>query len=126
MSEVTLFLSIVFAIAILGTLILIARWGDRVFRNKELNKLVAIGRSISVKQAIDEYEAGIGLPVRNKSSLPGSWWFLRKADILEGRDFYSNVRESGCVVLFADQSDCRAFETLAKNAEVLLDPFDTQ
>jgi hypothetical protein len=117
-------IAVLLAFAILVGFVVLVRFSDRGRAKKELASLISNGRAISASRAIEEYEGGIGVLVKNASLLPGSWWFLRNTDYRDDCDLVTTMRQFGYVVVCNDSHEREAIEAYIGKVEVMLEPFD--
>jgi len=97
---------------------------DRLTSAIHLRRLKSQGRSISASEAIEEYENGRGVLVRNKSLLPGNWWLLRNKNRPNDYDLVTAMNEFGYVVVCKNAKERQAIEDFKGKVEEMLEPFD--
>ncbi len=76
---------------------------SKVVDTIRMRRLKLVNRCIDAEQAIEEFEAGRGALIRNRSSLPGEWWYLAKDKRPTNHDPMMTLRECGRVLVFKNK-----------------------
>lgn len=124
MFDTSMITSLLLAVLGLMVFVFVARSIDRWNAARTLRAISDDGRSIKASNAITLYESGFGMLFRNRSSLPGEWWLLRKEDQRVNYDLFTNLREFGFVVECESSEDRKLINSYLGKVEEVLEPFD--
>lgn len=86
--------------------------------------LVRLGRTIASTDALLSFENGSGAIVRNRSTLPGRWWFYKLADKKSEFDLWMTLRDHGYLVLTGSRKDIQTLHSLEGKIEEMIEPFE--
>jgi len=90
----------------------------------ETRRLLKAGRTIQAADALFSYAHGHGVIVRNRSSLPGQWWFYRIEDRNTDDDLWMTLKEQGRLVLTGNPHDLVSLQNLDGKVEEVIEPFE--
>ncbi|MGV3606801.1 MAG: hypothetical protein ACO1RA_10350 [Planctomycetaceae bacterium] len=108
-------------------LVLVIAWASlesRVSNYFETRRLLRAGRTIQASDALFSYAQGHGVIVRNRSSLPGRWWFYRIEDRNTDDDLWMTLKEQGRLVLTGNPHDLVSLQNLEGKLEEVIEPFE--
>lgn len=110
--------------AILVITLIVALCDTMVMRTIGAWRLRLIGRTIDCDTAIGRYKDGLGFLIRNRSSLPGKWWFIFKKDVDSQAELSWCVRQAGFLVTFNQKNSLSTIEDYADVASEIVDSFE--
>lgn len=97
---------------------------SRVSSIIELRRLKRRNRTIDAEQAMANHEAGNGILVRNRSLLPGEWWYLNRSDLPSEDSLIQALREFGYVVTFKNRNVSSRMRIYEGKVEEVLEAFE--